>query len=137
MRLLEKLLKDLNSAVSEIKENDLKVKEKFKSAVLTGNKVNKVSMMALMTKMPDTSEETIKCLLNVQKTVVKGLQFKMSSLSTLSVWVNDPEMYEHLKHIKSSRTFRAQNGPDKTLCCIGLTPAVEQFYNQKIVSLIT
>ncbi|KAJ9070305.1 hypothetical protein DSO57_1009397 [Entomophthora muscae] len=49
-----------------------------------------------MVKMPDTPEKTIEHLLNVQKTIVEGLQFKSCALSALSVWVNDPEMYEHL-----------------------------------------
>ncbi|KAJ9054814.1 hypothetical protein DSO57_1010228 [Entomophthora muscae] len=72
-RELKKPLKDLDSAIAEIKGIDCKVKEKVKSVVLTGNKINKVSAKALMVKMPDTSEKSIECLLNVQKTVVEGL----------------------------------------------------------------
>ncbi|KAJ9076146.1 hypothetical protein DSO57_1029038 [Entomophthora muscae] len=75
MRELEKLLKDLDSAIAEIKEIDRKVKAKVKSAVLKGEKIDKVSAKALMTKVPETPEKTIECLLNIQKTVVKGIQF--------------------------------------------------------------
>ncbi|KAJ9076833.1 hypothetical protein DSO57_1022546 [Entomophthora muscae] len=81
MRELGKLLKDLDSAIAEIKEIDHKVKEKVKYAVLTGNKINKVSAKALMAKMLDTSEKSIECLLNVQKTVVEGLCFKAYNYS--------------------------------------------------------
>ncbi|KAJ9090604.1 hypothetical protein DSO57_1000456 [Entomophthora muscae] len=41
--------------------------------------------------------------LNVQKTVVRGLQFKYFSLSALFVWVDDPNMYEHLNPAKQAR----------------------------------
>ncbi|KAJ9074644.1 hypothetical protein DSO57_1004105 [Entomophthora muscae] len=81
-----------------------KVKEKMKPAVLTGKKVDKVSAKALMVKMPETSEKIIKCLFNVQKTVVEGLQFKSFALSALSVWVINPELYAHLKPANQART---------------------------------
>ncbi|KAJ9068083.1 hypothetical protein DSO57_1032209 [Entomophthora muscae] len=103
MRELKKLLKDLDLVIAKIKDIDCKVKAKVKSAVLTGDKINKVSTKALMSKMPDTPEKTIKCLLNIQKTVVEGLQFKAYNLSVPSVWVDDPEMYEHLKSAKRAR----------------------------------
>ncbi|KAJ9086021.1 hypothetical protein DSO57_1008534 [Entomophthora muscae] len=57
-----------------------------------------------MAKIPNTPVKTIKCLLNIQKTVVEGLQFKSYALSTPFVWANDPEMYEHLKPINSVAT---------------------------------
>ncbi|KAJ9062134.1 hypothetical protein DSO57_1013827 [Entomophthora muscae] len=75
MREFEKLLKDLDSAIAEIKEIDHEVKAKVKSSVLKGDKIDKVSAKALMTKILDTTEKTIECLLNIQKTVVEGLQF--------------------------------------------------------------
>ncbi|KAJ9081357.1 hypothetical protein DSO57_1039802 [Entomophthora muscae] len=56
-----------------------------------------------MTKMPDTSETKIEHLLNIQKHVVEGLQFKAYNLSVLSVWVDDPEIYAHLKPAKRAR----------------------------------
>ncbi|KAJ9072719.1 hypothetical protein DSO57_1024340 [Entomophthora muscae] len=70
MRELEKLLKDLDLAIAKIKDIDRKVKAKVKYAVLTGDKIDKVSAKALISKMPDTPEKTIKRLLNIQKTVV-------------------------------------------------------------------
>ncbi|KAJ9051272.1 hypothetical protein DSO57_1006194 [Entomophthora muscae] len=97
MRELEKLLKDFDLVFAKIKDINCKVKAKVKSAVLTGDKINKVSAKALMTKMPDTPEKTIEHLINIQKTVVEGLQFKEYNLSAPSVWVDNPEMYEHLK----------------------------------------
>ncbi|KAJ9063379.1 hypothetical protein DSO57_1000706 [Entomophthora muscae] len=104
MRELEKLLKDLNLAIAKIKDIDRKVKTKVKSAVLDRDKIDNVSTKALMTKMPDTPEKTIKHLLNIQKTVDKGLQFKAYNLSAPSVWVDNTEMYEHLKPAKRART---------------------------------
>ncbi|KAJ9053140.1 hypothetical protein DSO57_1027237 [Entomophthora muscae] len=103
MRELEKLLKDLDLAIAKIKDIDSKVKAKVKSAVLDGDKIDKVFTKALMTKIPDTPEKTIERLLNIQKTVVEGLQFKAYNLSAPSVWVDDPEMYEHLKPAKRAR----------------------------------
>ncbi|KAJ9083539.1 hypothetical protein DSO57_1033784 [Entomophthora muscae] len=50
-----------------------------------------------MVEMLNTSEETIEHLQNFQKTVVEGLKFKSFALSAPSVWVDDPEMYAHLK----------------------------------------
>ncbi|KAJ9069109.1 hypothetical protein DSO57_1021894 [Entomophthora muscae] len=50
MRELEKLLKDLDSAIAEIKEIDRKVKAKVKAAVLTGDKIEKVSAKALVVR---------------------------------------------------------------------------------------
>ncbi|KAJ9052695.1 hypothetical protein DSO57_1031780 [Entomophthora muscae] len=41
-----------------------------------------------MAKIPDTPKTTIERLLNVQKTVVEGLQFKSFALSVPSIWVN-------------------------------------------------
>ncbi|KAJ9077385.1 hypothetical protein DSO57_1017182 [Entomophthora muscae] len=76
MRELEKHLKDLNLATAKIKDIDHKVKAKLKAAVLTGDKIDKVSAKALMTKIPDTPEKTIQCL-NTQKMMVEGLQFKV------------------------------------------------------------
>ncbi|KAJ9067458.1 hypothetical protein DSO57_1038881 [Entomophthora muscae] len=98
MRELEKLLKDLDSAIAEIKEIDHKVKEKVKSAILEGKKIDRVTVKALMTKMPDTSETTVERLLNIQKTVIQGLQFKsLPSLRRLSfclsVCLDDPGLY--------------------------------------------
>ncbi|KAJ9051879.1 hypothetical protein DSO57_1000539 [Entomophthora muscae] len=103
MRELKKLLKDLDLAIAKIKDINCKVKAKVKSAVLTEDKINKVSAKSLMSKMPDTPEKTIKHLLNIQKTVVEGLQFKAYNPSVLSVWVDDLEMYEHLKPAKHAR----------------------------------
>ncbi|KAJ9063148.1 hypothetical protein DSO57_1003280 [Entomophthora muscae] len=68
MRELEKLLKNLDSAIAKIKDIDRKVKEKVKVAILTGDKIDKVSAKALMANIPDTPKITIKRLLNVQKT---------------------------------------------------------------------
>ncbi|KAJ9053597.1 hypothetical protein DSO57_1022743 [Entomophthora muscae] len=42
----------------------------------------------------------IKC----PETVVEGLKFKSFALSVPSVWVNNPEMYAHLKPAKCART---------------------------------
>ncbi|KAJ9075848.1 hypothetical protein DSO57_1031717 [Entomophthora muscae] len=103
MRKLEKLLKDLDLAITKIKDIDRKVKAKLKSAVLDGDQIDKVSAKALMSKMPDTPEKTIKRLLNIQKTVVKGLKFMAYNISVPSVWVDNPEMYEHLKPAKCAR----------------------------------
>ncbi|KAJ9058926.1 hypothetical protein DSO57_1007329 [Entomophthora muscae] len=61
MRELEKLLKDLYHAIAKIKDIDHKVKEKVKSDVLKGKKANKVTVKALMAKIPDTPKKTIKC----------------------------------------------------------------------------
>ncbi|KAJ9081114.1 hypothetical protein DSO57_1018136 [Entomophthora muscae] len=99
MRELDKLLKDLDSAVAEIKEIDHKVKAKVKAATLEDKKLDRVTYKALITNMPDTSEKTIECLHNIQKTVVKGLQFKSFALSAPSVWTDDPEMYAHLSEL--------------------------------------
>ncbi|KAJ9081222.1 hypothetical protein DSO57_1017066 [Entomophthora muscae] len=107
MRGLEKLLKDLDLAIAKIKDIDCKVKAKVLSTVLTGDKIDKVSAKALMTKMPDTPEKTIARLLSIQKTVVEGLQFKAYNLSTPSVWVDNPEMYEHLKPAKCAITGKS------------------------------
>ncbi|KAJ9049296.1 hypothetical protein DSO57_1026083 [Entomophthora muscae] len=63
MRELKKLLKDLNSAIAKIKDIDRKIKAKVKAAVLTGDKIDKVSAKALMAKMPDTPKITIERLL--------------------------------------------------------------------------
>ncbi|KAJ9066694.1 hypothetical protein DSO57_1007194 [Entomophthora muscae] len=71
-RELEKLLKDFDSAIAEIKEIDRKVKARVKSAVLEGEKIDKVSAKALMTKIPDSPEKTIERLLNIQKNVARG-----------------------------------------------------------------
>ncbi|KAJ9059908.1 hypothetical protein DSO57_1036617, partial [Entomophthora muscae] len=71
MRELEKLLKDLNLAIAKIKDIDCKVKDK----------IDKVSGKALMAKMPETPKTTIERLLNVQKTVIEGQQFKYFALS--------------------------------------------------------
>ncbi|KAJ9053160.1 hypothetical protein DSO57_1039636 [Entomophthora muscae] len=106
MRELEKLLKDLDLAIAKIKDIDCKVKAKVKSAILEGKKLDRVTSKALMTKIPDTSETTIERLLNIQKQVVEGLQFKAYNLSAPSVWVDDPEMYAHLKPAKC---FRAED----------------------------
>ncbi|KAJ9049212.1 hypothetical protein DSO57_1027060 [Entomophthora muscae] len=103
MRELKKLLKDLDSAIAEIKEIDLKVKARVKSAVLEGGKIDKVSTKALMAKILDTPEKTIEHLLNIQKTVVEGLQFKSFALSMTCVWMDNPEMYAHLKPAKRAR----------------------------------
>ncbi|KAJ9086159.1 hypothetical protein DSO57_1006977 [Entomophthora muscae] len=73
------------------------------SSVLTDKKINKVSVKVLMAKMPDTLEKTIENALNVQKTVVEGLQSKAYNFSVLSIWVEDPEMYEHLKPAQHAR----------------------------------
>ena len=108
MRELEKLLKDLNLAIAKIKDIDRKVKAKVKSAVLEGDKIDKVSAKALMSKMPDTPKKTIERLLNIQKTVVEGLQFKAYNLTAPSVWVDDPEMYAHLKPTKRARKEDAE-----------------------------
>ncbi|KAJ9085231.1 hypothetical protein DSO57_1016033 [Entomophthora muscae] len=89
MRELKKLLKDLDSAIAEIKQTDCNIKAKMKSSVLEGKKIDKVSATALMVKIPDTSEKTIERLLNIQKTVVDGLQFKAYTLSVPPVWTNE------------------------------------------------
>ncbi|KAJ9079610.1 hypothetical protein DSO57_1033544 [Entomophthora muscae] len=70
------------------------------AAVLTGDKFDKASAKALMAKMPEIPEKTIVCLLNIQKTVVEGLQFKSFVLSAPSFWVDNPEIYAHLKPAK-------------------------------------
>ncbi|KAJ9053524.1 hypothetical protein DSO57_1038380 [Entomophthora muscae] len=46
-------LNDLKLAIAKIKDIDCKVKAKVKAAVLTGDKINKVSAKALMAKIPD------------------------------------------------------------------------------------
>ncbi|KAJ9089961.1 hypothetical protein DSO57_1007528 [Entomophthora muscae] len=97
MRELKKLLKDLNLAIVKIKDIDRKFRAKVKSVVLEGKKLDRVTSKALMAKMPGTSETTIKRLLNIQKHIVEGLQFKAYNLSAPSIWVDDPEMYAHLK----------------------------------------
>ncbi|KAJ9080259.1 hypothetical protein DSO57_1027019 [Entomophthora muscae] len=102
MRELEKILKDLDSEIANIKEIDYKVKPKLKSTVLEGEKIGKVS--ALIVKMPDTPKKTIGRLLNLQKKVVEGLQFKCFALSLPSFWVDNPKMYDHLKPAKQVRT---------------------------------
>ncbi|KAJ9088013.1 hypothetical protein DSO57_1027295 [Entomophthora muscae] len=84
MRELEKLLKDLDSAIAEIKEIDCNVKARVKSAVLEGDKIDKVSTKALMAKTPETLEKTIECALNVQKSVVEGLQVQHAILKMAS-----------------------------------------------------
>ncbi|KAJ9064748.1 hypothetical protein DSO57_1027101 [Entomophthora muscae] len=61
---LEKSLKDLDSAIAEIKEIDRKVKARVKSAVLDGDKIEKVLDKALMAKIPDTPEKTIEHVVN-------------------------------------------------------------------------
>ncbi|KAJ9054698.1 hypothetical protein DSO57_1011488 [Entomophthora muscae] len=76
MRELDKLLKGLDSAIAEIIEIDLKVKEKVKAVILTGDKIDKVFAKALMTKILDTPEKTIERLLNIQKMVFEGIQLK-------------------------------------------------------------
>ncbi|KAJ9054974.1 hypothetical protein DSO57_1008860 [Entomophthora muscae] len=81
MRELEKLLKDLDSAVAEIKEIDHKVKAKVKAAILKGKKLDRVTSKALMTKMPVTSEKTIEHLLNIQKRWLRACN--LSSLPSL------------------------------------------------------
>ncbi|KAJ9055612.1 hypothetical protein DSO57_1002085 [Entomophthora muscae] len=50
-------------------------------------------------------------------------------------WV--PDMWEYCNMKVESLSVRAQNGPDKTLCCIGSTPAMKQFPNQTITLSIT
>ncbi|KAJ9058554.1 hypothetical protein DSO57_1011009 [Entomophthora muscae] len=110
MRELENLLKDLDSSIAEIKEINHKVKEKIKSAVLTGNKINKVSAKTLMAKIPDSSEKIIEHLLKFQKTVVKGLQLKMPFLSAPSVWVGDPEIF--IKNLVGVNGGRCKDLPD-------------------------
>ncbi|KAJ9089079.1 hypothetical protein DSO57_1016523 [Entomophthora muscae] len=67
---------------------------------LEGDKIKKVSAKSLMTKILDTPEKTIERLLNIQKIVVEGLQFKSFELSAPSVWTDDPKMYAHLKPAK-------------------------------------
>ncbi|KAJ9075519.1 hypothetical protein DSO57_1035351 [Entomophthora muscae] len=52
--------------------------------------------------IPEILEKTFEHLHNVQKTVVEGLYYKSWDLTTLYVWVNDPEIYEHLNSTKSA-----------------------------------
>ncbi|KAJ9063893.1 hypothetical protein DSO57_1036232 [Entomophthora muscae] len=65
----------------------------MKPAVLTGNKINKVSAKVLMIKMLDMFKKTIDHLLNFQKTAVERLKFKVFTLSALFIWADNPEMY--------------------------------------------
>ncbi|KAJ9082342.1 hypothetical protein DSO57_1005484 [Entomophthora muscae] len=95
-RELKKLLKDPNLA-SKNKRHCPQGQGKSQGHCTYWRKIDKVSAKALMAKMPDTPKITIKRLINVQKTVVEGLQFKSFALSAPSVWVDDPEMYAHLK----------------------------------------
>ncbi|KAJ9064886.1 hypothetical protein DSO57_1025609 [Entomophthora muscae] len=111
MRELEKLLKDINLAIAKIKDIDRKVKAKVKAAVLTGDKIKKVSTKALMAKMPDTPKTPIERLLNIQKHILKGLQFKSFALSAPSIWVNYPEMYKCCEYHYSPCINFAFGGP--------------------------
>ncbi|KAJ9076920.1 hypothetical protein DSO57_1021774 [Entomophthora muscae] len=75
----------------------------MKPAVLTGNKINKVSAKVLMVKMLDMFKKTIDHLLNFQKTAVEGLKFKVFTLSAPSVWADNPEMYMlHFLHNRNT-----------------------------------